>query len=163
MSGDDGNDVMNGGDGSDVEMGGPGDDDINEGNGNGTIDGGSGSDDISCGTGSDAINPDSHDHESDDCQGEDHDLQSYKGTVTATDGTAHTITVQWIGANPNAHTWLDAHGDPNPVTIGLTSTTRVEREGGGDIATGDAVELEATPTPDDSSLLAVVVEAHAED
>jgi hypothetical protein len=148
---------LSGGSGDDVELGGKGDDDITETGGGGTIDGGEGSDSISCGTGAVTVSSDSHDHESEDCQGAGHDLQSYKGTVTAVDSTS--ITVQWSHVNDTAQTWLTANGSPNPVKIGLATTTRVETEGSATIQTGDRVEVEANTGTDLTTLVAAVVQA----
>ena len=102
------------------------------------------------------------DHEHGDCHGGDHqDLQHYQGSVTAVDTTLNTITVQWTHVNSTAQAWLDGHSDPNPVTIGISTTTRIERDGGSAIQVRDRVELEASPSVDLSSLVAVVVEAQA--
>jgi Ca2+-binding RTX toxin-like protein len=156
ISGDDGNDNINGGPGNDVEMGGAGNDDINEGGGHDMVDGGDGTNNISCTSAAASGNANSHDHGSDHCEGHDVQLQSYRGTVSAIDATS--VTVQVTKANDTAQTWLDGHGDPNPVVIALTTTTHIEVEGGGAIATGDRVEVEAMTSADLSSLVAVAVQ-----
>src|SRR5262249_14497462 len=126
----------------------------------------------------------------DDCQGDESEsLQHYHGTVTGVDTTANTIDVQWTETNDAAQTWLDAHGDPNPVTISLNGADIEDGDGhegdqgedgqgdgatgatgdaavhadsssGGTIMVGDQVEVEATTTPDGNSLVAT--EVHAE-
>jgi Ca2+-binding RTX toxin-like protein len=153
LSGDDGNDSLSGGRGDDVDLGGNGDDDISEHDGNGTIDGGQGSDDVECGTGTTTVlvASDSDDNEAENCQ-DDQDLQEYEGTVSSVDAT--NITVQYTDVNDSAQAWLDANGDPNPVTIALTPTTHVED---GPAQIGDRVEVDAQPAADPTSLDAVVV------
>jgi Ca2+-binding RTX toxin-like protein len=154
LSGDDGNDSLNGGSGDDVDLGGQGDDNINE--HDGTVDGGPGSDDVECGSGTGTVfvASDGEDNESESCRQDGQELQKYEGTVTAVDTTNNTITVQYSDVNDSAQTWLDANGDPNPVTIALTPATHVED---GPAQTGDQVEVDAQPAADPTSLEAVVV------
>lgn len=86
-------------------------------------------------------------------------LQGYRGTIAAYDGT--TMSVNWTDANRVADAWLAAHGNPNPVSVAITSSTRVEREGGGSPQAGDDVKFRARPTLDGTGLEAVNVEAAA--
>ena len=90
--------------------------------------------------------------------GNEQHTQEYHGTVTGTDTTANTITVQWTETNDAAHTWLAAHANPNPVTISLAGAN-IEREGGLPIQTGDRVEIEATTDTGGTNLIAVNVHA----
>ena len=104
--------------------------------------------------------------------------QHYHGTVNAIDTTANTITVQWTEVNDTAQTWLDGHGDPNPVTISLAGAN-IESGGrgngngdsvmpadaggggGGPIQAGDQVGVEAITSADGKSLTALNVHAEA--
>jgi hypothetical protein len=69
--------------------------------------------------------------------------------------------VQWTDVNDDAQTWLDGHGDPNPVTISLNGAN-IERDGGGSIQMGDQVEVEAMTDSTGNNLVAVNVEADSE-
>jgi hypothetical protein len=154
-----GNDTLVGGSGNDWLIGGSGHDHIKGGSGRDTIDGSDGGDTIDCGTGSDTVNTSGTDTLAPDCHG-DHQqaLQRYHGSVSAVNPTANTITVQWNDVNDSAQTWLDANGDPNPLTISLAGAN-IERGGGGPIQSGDEVEVEATPGTDGTGVIATDVHA----
>jgi hypothetical protein len=94
-------------------------------------------------------------------EGNEQHLQDYEGTVSSVDTTANTISVQYEDVNDAAQTWLDGHGDPNPVTISLNGAS-IERDGGGPIQMGDDVEVEAMPDSTGNNLVAVTVQADSE-
>jgi hypothetical protein len=141
LDGGSGNDTLVGSQGDDLLIGGPGNDHISAGSGNDTIDSSEGDDNVDCGTGTTTVSTTSGDTEAPDCRDDNHQqLQRYHGTVSAVDATANTITVQWTEVNSNAQTWLDAHSDPNPVTVSLAGA-HIETSGGGN-GHGDAVKHE---------------------
>jgi len=89
-------------------------------------------------------------------------LQNYEGTVTSVDTTMNTISVTYTDVNDDAQAWLDAHGDPQPVTISLNGAD-VERDGGPPVQVGDGVEVEATTDSSGANLVALDVHAEAPD
>ena len=86
------------------------------------------------------------------------ELQRYHGSVDAVDAGANTITVQWSSVNGTAQAWLDANGDPDPVTVSLDAAV-VENASGAPIQPGDQVEVEATTSVDGTGLVALTVYA----
>jgi len=74
-------------------------------------------------------------------------IQEYEGTVTAIGGSS--ISVQYTDVNDPAQAFLDANGDPNPVTANITPDTKFED--GGAPAVGDTVKLEAVVNATDAT------------
>jgi Ca2+-binding RTX toxin-like protein len=144
INGGSGNDHLDGGDGNDTLNGGRGSDDLTGDNGDDVEHGGSGHDQLDCGDGTDS----SDDSSGDTATNCEQTIQTYDGTVTSFDGS--TISVQYTSNNDAAQTFLDANGDPNPVTANVTPDTEIE---GGTPTVGEVVELQAVTNSTDATQL----------
>lgn len=80
----------------------------------------------------------------------------WQGQVTAV--TATTVTVTYRDTNDAGQAWLTANGTPTSVTFDITSAS-IQREGGGSLAVGDVVQIQATAPTSGTTLIASQIEA----
>lgn len=157
------NDVLIGGSGTDTLVAGSSGGDV--------LDAGTGTDNINCGTGGatvTVVGATSSDTESPDCGGtnvEDATLH-LEGTISAVDGGTPpaTMTMSVSDSNDAAQAWFAANPScsSGALVIDLASVpASVEVDGGGPLAVGDQVEVEANAPATGCSPAAVTVQAQA--
>ena len=155
------NDILIGGTGHDTMTAGSEGDDV--------IDAGTGSDNIDCGSGTanvTVVGASSDDQENEDCQSanvEDAALH-FEGTITAVDSATPpgSVTVSASDSSDAASAWLAANPscDSTALVFDLsTGPASVSVDGGGSLAPGDDIEVEANAPASGCSPVAVTVQA----